>query len=98
MGLGVALIAVPNVLQHIESGALRRVLPDWYADLGEISLYFTNQKPLPAKTRAFVDHIIEAFREQKLARRFSANGRPRSLRRAAYSNHLSLPTMSTFGQ
>jgi DNA-binding transcriptional LysR family regulator len=74
MGLGVALIAVPYVLPHFESGALQRVLPDWYADLGAISLYFTSQKLLPAKTRAFVDHVTEAFREQDLARRLSANG------------------------
>lgn len=73
MGLGVALIAVPYVLPHLESGALQRVLPNWYADLGAISLYFTNQKLLPAKTRAFVDHVTEAFREQNLAQRFSAN-------------------------
>ena len=74
MGLGVALIAVPFVLRHLEDGALQRVLPEWHSDLGAISLYFTSQKLLPAKTRAFVDHITEAFREQKLAGRFSANG------------------------
>jgi DNA-binding transcriptional LysR family regulator len=74
MGLGVASIAMPYVLRHLESGALRRVLPDWYADLGAISLYFTGQKLLPAKTRAFVDHVAGAFREQNLARRFSAEG------------------------
>ena len=74
MGLGVALVAVPYVLPHLESGALRRVLPDWYVDLGAISLYFTNQKLLPAKTRAFVDHVTEAFLEQNLAQRFSAAG------------------------
>lgn len=72
MGVGVALIAVPYVLRHLESGALQRVLPDWHADLGAISLYFTGQKLLPAKTRAFIDHVIGAFREQNLARRFSA--------------------------
>lgn len=72
MGLGVALVAVPFVVQHLESGALQRVLPDWYADLGAISLYFTNQNLLPAKTRAFVDHVTGAFREQGLAQRFSA--------------------------
>jgi len=74
MGLGVALIAVPYVLPHLKSGALQRVLPDWHSDLGVISLYFTNQKLLPAKTRAFVDHVTGAFREQDLARLFSANG------------------------
>jgi DNA-binding transcriptional LysR family regulator len=72
MGLGVAMIAVPYVLRDLESGALQRVLPDWYADLGAISLYFTSKKLLPAKTRAFVDHVTGAFREQDLARRFSA--------------------------
>lgn len=74
MGLGVAMIAVPFVLPHLQSGALQRVLPDWHSDLGAISLYFTSQKLLPAKTRAFVDHVTTAFREQDLARRFSANG------------------------
>lgn len=73
-GLGVALIAVPFVLPHLKSGALQRILPDWYSDQGAISLYFTSQKLLPAKTRAFVDHITEAFREQKLAKGFSASG------------------------
>jgi DNA-binding transcriptional LysR family regulator len=72
MGLGVAMIAIPYVERHLESGALRRLLPDWYTDLGAISLYFASQKLLPAKTRAFVDHVTNAFREQSLARRFSA--------------------------
>jgi DNA-binding transcriptional LysR family regulator len=74
MGLGVAMIAMPNVERHLQSGALQRLLPDWYADLGAVSLYFTSQKLLPAKTRAFVDYVTTAFREQNLARRFSAQG------------------------
>jgi DNA-binding transcriptional LysR family regulator len=74
MGLGVAMIAVPYVERHLQSGALQRLLPDWHADLGAISLYFTGQKLRPAKTRAFVDHVTTAFREQSLARRFSAEG------------------------
>ena len=72
MGMGVAMLALPDVLQQLESGALVRVLPDWYADVGPMSLYFTSQKLLPAKTRAFVDHVTEAFRLQQLAKRFSA--------------------------
>ena len=76
MGLGVAMIAVRYVERHLESGALQRLLPDWHADLGAISLYFAIRKLLPAKTRAFVDHMTAAFREQNLAQRFSAEGRP----------------------
>ncbi|QGN55023.1 LysR family transcriptional regulator [Novosphingobium sp. Gsoil 351] len=72
MGLGVAMIAMPYVERHLESGALQRLLPDWHADLGAISLYFASHKLLPAKTRAFVDYTTNAFREQDLARRFAA--------------------------
>ncbi len=31
-----------------------------------------SQKLLPAKTRAFVDYVTAGFREENLARRFSA--------------------------
>lgn len=72
MHMGIGLMALPNVLRHLESGELVRVLPDWHQDAGQISLYFTSQKLLPAKTRAFVDHVTEQFREQRLAERFRA--------------------------
>ncbi|MRX06655.1 LysR family transcriptional regulator [Pseudoduganella sp. FT25W] len=72
MGMGVAMLAVPNVLQYLESGQLVRILPDWADDAGPISLYFTSQQLLPAKTRAFVDFVTQAFREQELAQRFQA--------------------------
>lgn len=72
MHMGIGLMALPNVLRHLDSGALVRVLPDWYQDAGQISLYFTSQKLLPSKTRAFVDHVLEQFREQRLAERFHA--------------------------
>lgn len=66
LGIGVGLVAVPHAAPHLASGALVRLLPDWHVDVGPMSLYFTNQKLLPAKTRAFVDFVTEAFRAQKL--------------------------------
>ena len=71
LGLGVALVAVPDALQHLESGALRRLLPGWYADAGAITLAYVHRALMPAGTRAFVDHVSEAFREQGLAERFA---------------------------
>jgi DNA-binding transcriptional LysR family regulator len=59
------------VLPHFVSGALVRVVPDWYADLGKLSLYHSS-RTLPAKTRVFIDFIAEQFQKQRLARRFSA--------------------------
>lgn len=73
LGLGIALLAVPDVLPDLESGALQRVLPRWYADAGAISLYYASRTLLPAKTRAFVDHVSEAFRRERLAERFAGS-------------------------
>ncbi|NEI18961.1 LysR family transcriptional regulator [Rhizobium leguminosarum] len=66
MGLGVGLVALPLAAPHLESGALERLLPDWYVDVGSMSVYFTSQKLLPAKTRAFVDFIVDAFRTRRM--------------------------------
>lgn len=63
-------MAMPDEIGGLESGTLVRVLPDWHQDLGEIPRYFTSQKLLPAKTRAFVDQVTEQFRAQDLAQRF----------------------------
>lgn len=71
-GLGVALVSMPFAVPYLRSGALQRVLPDWYVDDGNISLYYAEHKLLPGKTRAFIDFVIEQFAEQGLAQRFSA--------------------------
>lgn len=73
LGLGVAMVSVPDALPHLESGALRRVLPRWHADAGAISLYYAHRLLMPAKTRAFVDFVSEAFRQQRLAERFAGS-------------------------
>ncbi|MYM65396.1 LysR family transcriptional regulator [Pseudoduganella sp. FT55W] len=72
MGMGVALLAMPDVIDHLERGELVRLLPDWYVDAGPISLYFTSQKLMPAKTRTFVDFVTESFKQAQLAQRFTA--------------------------
>jgi len=73
MGLGVALLAMPDVLAPLESGALIRLAPRWYADAGAISLYYSGRRLLPAKTRAFIDFVAEAFRRDRLAERFAGS-------------------------
>ncbi|KLU24306.1 LysR family transcriptional regulator [Caballeronia mineralivorans PML1(12)] len=70
LGLGVALLSVSDVLSSIERGQLVRLLPRWYADAGAISIYYATRALLPAKTRVFVDFIVEAFERERLAERF----------------------------
>ncbi|CAN7213216.1 MULTISPECIES: LysR family transcriptional regulator [unclassified Variovorax] len=67
MGLGIALLPMAFALHGLQSGELVRVLPGWYADSGPISLYYPSKKLLPAKTRVFVDFVVEKFREQRFA-------------------------------
>jgi DNA-binding transcriptional LysR family regulator len=76
LGLGVSMVAVPTAAPHLASGALQRLLPQWHVDLGLLSLYFAGHKLLPAKTRAFVDFVTEAFRAQRLAESFSVESLP----------------------
>ncbi|MDB5597976.1 MAG: LysR family transcriptional regulator [Xanthobacteraceae bacterium] len=73
LGLGVAMVAVPDALPHLESGKFVRLLPKWYADLGALSLYYASRTLLPAKTRVFVDLVVEAFRRDRLAERFAGS-------------------------
>ena len=73
LGLGVALLAVSDVLSSIERGELVRLLPRWYADAGAISIYYATRALLPAKTRVFVDFIVEAFERERLAERFAGS-------------------------
>ena len=73
LGLGVAMIAMPDALSYMESGTLVRLLPDWYADIGPISIYYASKTLLPAKTRVFVDFVVEHFRKEGLAERFAGS-------------------------
>ncbi|WP_391345665.1 LysR substrate-binding domain-containing protein [Azospirillum sp. A23] len=73
LGLGVALLAVPDVLQHLERGDLLRLLPRWYADAGAISLYYASRAQMPAKTRVFIDTLLDLFRRDRLAERFAGS-------------------------
>ncbi|MGX5733349.1 LysR substrate-binding domain-containing protein [Bosea thiooxidans] len=73
LGLGVAMLAVPDVLPELESRRLVRLLPHWYADAGAISLYYASRTLLPAKTRAFVDLVAEGFKRDRLAERFAGS-------------------------
>lgn len=72
LGVGVAVLAMADVLDCLEEGTLLRLLPDWYVDAGAISLYYPSRAQLPTKTRVFIDAVVAAFEEAGLARRLAA--------------------------
>ncbi len=61
LGLGVTLLVLPDVVTQIQRGELVRLLPDWHADAGPISLYYPSRTLMAAKTRVFIDFVMEAF-------------------------------------
>jgi DNA-binding transcriptional LysR family regulator len=68
LGLGVALVPMPFAFTAIERGELVRLLPGWYSDVGPLSVYYPSRRMLPAKTRVFVDFVLERFRLAGFAR------------------------------
>lgn len=85
LGLGVTQIIVADALHYLESGALVRLLPEWFVDAGAISIYYSSRALMPAKTRVFVDFVVESFRRCKLAERFSAQAKRSTSRSRAGS-------------
>src|SRR5258706_599655 len=49
------------------------LVPQWYADAGPISIYYASRTLLAAKTRVFVDFVVEGFRRGRLAERFAGS-------------------------
>jgi DNA-binding transcriptional LysR family regulator len=72
MGLGVALLPLDCAWPRLQRGELVRLLPDWYVDLGVVSVYYSSKKSLPAKTRVFIDYLLEHFQES-LCQHFRAD-------------------------
>jgi len=69
-GMGIAMLPLPHALPLLQSGALVRVLRQWYAETRPLSLYYTSRKLVPAKVRVFVDFIAQEFQASGQAARF----------------------------
>jgi DNA-binding transcriptional LysR family regulator len=72
LGHGIAFLPMPHAARWLLDGSLVRLLPAWYAEQDALSIYYPNKKLLPLRTRAFVDYVVHAFRERRLAARFDA--------------------------
>lgn len=57
-GCGIALVGVHHVARAIVDGRLVRVLKDLHGARFQIVIYYTKQRLLPPRTRAFVDHVL----------------------------------------
>ncbi|VVE66241.1 LysR family transcriptional regulator [Pandoraea captiosa] len=70
LGYGLALLPMPHAAPMLADGRIVRLLPDWFDEYGGVFIYYPNKKQLPLRTRVFVDHVAQAFEQQRLAARF----------------------------
>jgi len=69
LGLGAALLPMPFVEAALARGELVRLLPAWHQDMGATWLYYPRRELLPAKTRVFVDFVVQRFADARFAER-----------------------------
>jgi DNA-binding transcriptional LysR family regulator len=70
LGIGVALLVMPDALPGLLDGSLVRLLPGWWADAGKISLFYSTRNLMPSKSRAFIDFVKEEFARQHYEEKF----------------------------
>ncbi|GGK26661.1 LysR family transcriptional regulator [Aliivibrio fischeri] len=68
-GLGIASLPEFICREHINNGELVRILPDWDLPRVAISLVFPQNKLLPKRLRAFIDHVLERFESKNASRK-----------------------------
>lgn len=66
-GQGLIVRSEWDVADHLRSGALRRVLPQWQLSPADIYLVFPARNNRPDKVRALVDFLLERFAGHRIA-------------------------------
>lgn len=67
-GLGITLISEHFAQCHLRDGSLIRVLPDWHAPEYNAWAVFPGRRLMPARTRVFIDAMLEEFAKAKETR------------------------------
>ncbi|MDE3021682.1 MAG: hypothetical protein KGI54_07455 [Pseudomonadota bacterium] len=73
-GIGIGALPGAFVTQAVGQGRDVRILPEWC--LPELSVWFlmSTRRHLPAKTRSFIDHVIEFWPFNLIQIVFDLNG------------------------
>ena len=63
-GQGIVIRSEWDVAKYLESGRLRRILPEFTMPSADLYAYYPSKQNLPARVRAFVDYLVERFTQQ----------------------------------
>ena len=64
-GRGIVVRSIWDAEQYVKSGQLKPILTDWDLPSADIYAIFPTRNNLSAKTRAFVDFILEEFKSRR---------------------------------
>lgn len=65
MGIGIAAVGIGHAKSCIEQGCFRRILRAYEADPIQIMIYYSSRNYLPAKTRLFIDHMLDHVHDER---------------------------------
>ncbi len=66
MNMGIAMMGVWYARECIERGCLERLLPEYATDPIHVWIYYSSRSYLPAKTRVFIDYLLEHAHDEML--------------------------------
>lgn len=92
-GVGAAILPSYLVGEDLARGALVRLLPDYFLPPMDVNVVYPSRRHMPAKLRAFIDHLVDYFRQSVnglIGERLMLDGRVEG----AASRHASLASAS----
>ena len=63
-GLGLSYVPLTQCEDALNSGRLKRVLPDWQLPIRDVYAVWQAQKVMPARVRVFIEELAEFFQQQ----------------------------------
>ncbi len=68
---GVGVVQLPTIVadDHIATGALVDVLPDWMPAAGIVQAVFPSRRGLLPSVRSFIDHLAQEYADHARQRR-----------------------------
>jgi DNA-binding transcriptional LysR family regulator len=64
-GHGILIRSEWDAARYLESGRLRVVLPQFELPSADLFVYYASRANMPVRTRAFIDFLVEHFRERQ---------------------------------
>ena len=71
-GSGIVFVGVHHVADAVQDGRLVRLMPEAETDSFDLVIYYAKRELLPARTRAFVEHVLATVPQAPLLQRCRA--------------------------